>query len=358
MDAFPIAARSLERYFKVDGRSLERAYKEKMSGFRQWGQADHAMDWMLLPQNMGRRMSLDESMHAKDLFTFLTNKDGHGKKGTLAAVARGTKVAEVERVLMQIPEGQRLAVEEITMDFSDSMCQIAKRCFPNATIVIDCFHIVQRVCDALNEMRMKLKRQAVVEQKKEEAEFKAKMAKRRKARAYYHKKHPRKNNGERRGRPRLRANEKFKPSTLANGDTKVDLLTRARYILPKSGNDWSERQKERAALLFELCPDIREAYSLVCKLRAVFRDRKISRAEAKERLHEWYREVAQSSIREVKSARDCIKSKEDEVLNFFINRSTNAAAESFNSKAKGFRSELRGVRDLPFFFYRCAMIFG
>lgn len=96
----------------------------------------------------------------------------------------------------------------------------------------------------------------------------------------------------------------------------------------------------------------------MCKLRAVFRDRKISRAEAKERLHEWYRAVAQSSIREVKSARDCIKSKEEEVLNLFINRSTNAAAESFNSKAKGFRSELRGVRDLPFFFYRCAMIFG
>ncbi|MCG9341820.1 transposase [Staphylococcus aureus] len=303
-------------------------------------------------------MSLDECMHAKDLFTFLTNKEGHGKRGTLAAVARGTKVADVERVLMQIPEEQRLAVEEITMDFSDSMYQIAKRCFPNATIVVDCFHIVQRVCDALNEMRMRHKRKAVVEQKKEEAEYKAKMAKRRKARAYYHKKHPRKKNGEKRGRPRLRANEKFKPTVLSNGDTKVDLLTRARYILPKSGEDWSERQKERAALLFDMCPDIKEAYSLVCKLRAILRDRKITRSQARERLHGWYHEVAKSSIREIKSARDCIKAKEEEVLNFFINRSTNAAAESFNSKAKGFRSELRGVRDLPFFFYRCAMIFG
>ena len=45
-------------------------------------------------------------------------------------------------------------------------------------------------------------------------------------------------------------------------------------------------------------------------------------------------------------------------LNYFVNRSTNAAAESLNSKMKGFRSELRGVRDLPFFLYRCTMIFG
>ncbi|MDD7242823.1 MAG: DDE transposase, partial [Paraprevotella sp.] len=33
-------------------------------------------------------------------------------------------------------------------------------------------------------------------------------------------------------------------------------------------------------------------------------------------------------------------------------------AESLNSKMKGFRSELRGVRDLPFYLYRCTMIFG
>ena len=32
------------------------------------------------------------------------------------------------------------------------------------------------------------------------------------------------------------------------------------------------------------------------------------------------------------------KSKEDEVLNYFVNRATNAAAESLNSKMKGFRS--------------------
>ncbi len=58
------------------------------------------------------------------------------------------------------------------------------------------------------------------------------------------------------------------------------------------------------------------------------------------------------------SAMKTLKSKEDEVLNYFFNHSTNAAAESLNSKMKGFRSELRGVRGLPFYLFSCARIFG
>jgi transposase len=68
--------------------------------------------------------------------------------------------------------------------------------------------------------------------------------------------------------------------------------------------------------------------------------------------------VSKSTLREVKSARDLIKMREEDVLNYFINHSTNAAAESLNSKLKGFRTQIRGVGDIPFFMYRCSTIFG
>ncbi|MGL5937180.1 MAG: transposase, partial [Phocaeicola sp.] len=42
----------------------------------------------------------------------------------------------------------------------------------------------------------------------------------------------------------------------------------------------------------------------------------------------------------------------EEVLNFFINRATNAFAESFNAKIKAFRASLRGVIDVKFFLFR------
>lgn len=357
MDTFPIPARSLERYFKIDGRNLERCYKEHLSGFRGWNQLEHASDWILLPWNMGEKLSIDESMHSNDLFTFLSNKDGHGKRGTLIAAVRGTKAEDVVKQLMQIPLEQRQAVKEVTMDFSDSMYSIVQQVFPNASVVIDCFHIVKRLCDGLDEMRMRFKRQAVSETKKEEREFNNNKKNRAKARAYYRKKHPNKR-GEKRGRPRLRSNEKFKPSVLPNGDTKVELLTRAKYILPKSGEKWSESQKKRAELLFGLKPRIKEAYSLVCQVRCIFKNKNLTKEQAREKLQTWYKNVSESKIREVISARDCIKYKEEQVLNYFENFSTNAAAESLNSKMKGFRAELRGVRDLPFYMYRCSMIFG
>ena len=53
-----------------------------------------------------------------------------------------------------------------------------------------------------------------------------------------------------------------------------------------------------------------------------------------------------------------LDSRESVVLNYFIARSTNASAESINSKMKAFRAQLRGVSDLPFFMYRLCTIFG
>lgn len=357
MDTYPVPARSLGRYFKIDGCTLARNYKEHLSDYREWDQRDHASEWVLLSKNMGTHLSIDESMHSNDLFTFLSNKDGHGKRGTLIAAVRGTKVSDVVKQLKKIPIAQRNAVEEVTMDFSDSMYAIVKAVFPNASIVIDCFHIVKRLCDGLDEMRMRFKRKATSEVKQAERDFKKKRAVRAKARADYREKHPLKR-GEKRGRPKCRSNERFRPSMLSNGDTKVELLTRARYILPKSGEKWSDNQKIRAGLLFELYPRLKEAYSLVCQLRSILKNRKLTKEQARKRLEAWYEAVTISGIEEIASARDCIESKQEEVLNYFDNFSTNAAAESLNSKMKGFRAELRGVRDLPFYLYRSVQILG
>ncbi len=79
---------------------------------------------------------------------------------------------------------------------------------------------------------------------------------------------------------------------------------------------------------------------------------------AKATLHKWYERVGQSRIRELLAVRDTIKGKEEYVLNYFNNKSTNASAEVLNSKIKGFSAQVRGVADLPFFMYRMMKIFG
>ena len=157
--------------FKIDGDTLENNYKEHLSGFREWDQLAHADNWLLLVENMGEHMNIDECMHARYLFTFVSNKDGHGKKGTLAAAVRGTKASVAVEVLMRIPEEKRLAVKEVT-------------------IVIDCFHAMKNQCDALDSIRMKFKRKAISGQNREKREFNRKKRNRKLARARYRKAHP------------------------------------------------------------------------------------------------------------------------------------------------------------------------
>lgn len=50
--------------------------------------------------------------------------------------------------------------------------------------------------------------------------------------------------------------------------------------------------------------------------------------------------------------------REDEFLNSFLNRATNASAESLNSKIKKFRALLHGVVDVKFFLFRLTNIYG
>ena len=354
-----MTARSLGKFYFTDGDTLERCYKESLSGFREWGQLEHAQDWVLLPDNMGEHLSIDETSLQDDLFTFLTNKDGHCKQGTLIAAVRGTKAEDVLNILLQIPAEARLKVKEITADLSESMAAIIHQAFPNAILTLDCFHIMRRCLDALEELRLRFKRDAQAEIRRLALEHKKKLERNAKRRRKNRQKNKRKKvKAKRRGRKPKRKNEKFRPPVLDNGDTTVELLTRCRCALTQTPDKWSENMKARMKLLFELYPRLKEAYDVVNKLRAIFRSSTLTKETAKEKFQEWYKVVNQCTLREVKSARNAVKSREDEVLNYFLEHSTNAAAESFNSKIKAFRAQLRGVSDLPFFMFRLCRLFG
>ncbi len=341
----------------LPGNYVERIYKEHLSGYELWEQKSHADKWILLPENQGTRYSIDETQLGDELVTILSNKDAHGGKGCIIAMVAGKKVSDVLPILLRLSEQQRKAVTEVTMDFAESMRAIVEQAFPNATIVIDCFHIIKRTCDAAEEIRLREKRVAVTEQNKERAEFNKKLELNRKRRTNYRKKHPKKYKGRKRGRKAKRKNSAFRPKILSNGETKVELLTNSKHLLSMSRDKWNDKQKERAKLLFELCPKIKEAYDLVDSLRAVFRS-KVTKAVAEKKLNEWCKKVAECTLREVKAARDLVMARKEHVLNYFLNRSTNAAAESLNSKLKRFRAQLHGVSDYTFFLFRVCRIFG
>ena len=60
---------------------------------------------------------------------------------------------------MKIPEALRMSVEEVTLDFSESMHNIVETCFPKAMRTLDRFHHQQFCLEALQELRREYRRE-------------------------------------------------------------------------------------------------------------------------------------------------------------------------------------------------------
>ena len=71
----------------------------------------------------------------------------------------------------------------------------------------------------------------------------------------------------------------------------------------------------------------------------------------------WYNKVEEAGMHSFNVIAATIYEHYDEILNFYNHRSLNAMAESFNTKIKLFRANLRGVVDKIFFLFRIAKLY-
>lgn len=207
-----------------------------------------------------------------------------------------------------------------------SMNNISRYCFPNASLVTDRFHVQKLATEAVQEIRIKHRWEAI------DAENDAIEV--------------------------ARKNKKpYKPVVLSNGDTVKQLLARSRYILYKNERKWTKNQKERSIILFELYPDIKLAYELTQKLSWIFENTK-DKIYGYTRLAQWHEKVNQAGFKSFNTISRTITNHYQTILNYFDNRSTNASAESFNAKIKAFRTQFRGVRNVEFFLFRLCQIYA
>ena len=298
-----------------------------MSGYRDWEQLEHADEWLLFADNIGPRLAIDESSLSNgELYTFVTNRDARTRERSLVAVIAGTKSEDVIAVLLRIDEARRNAVSEVTLDLSDSMRKIVRTAFPKASRVIDRFHIQKLACDAVQDLRIRHRWDAIQQANDEMEEAKLK-------------------------------GEDYIPFRYPNGDTRKELLIRSRYLLFKSADKWTDRQKQRAEILFGEYPDIQLAYGLCHSLRMIFSKNTIKDA-ARLSMARWYNKVEEAGLHSFNVIAATFYEHYDEILNFYNNRSSNAMAESFNAKIKPFRANLRGVADKKFFLFRIANLYA
>ena len=278
-------------------------------------------------KNIGKHLSLDEtSLSNGELYTILTNKNAKGQKGSIVAMIKGTKAEDIITVIKKINLSRRNMVKEVTVDMAPNMNLVIKKCFPKAETVTDRFHVQKLALEAVQEQRIK-HRWEIIEQENKAIE-KAK-----------------------------KQGDVYKDELLENGDTKRQLLARSRYLLFKPKYKWTESQKIRAQLLFELYPNIQKAYKLAMDLRAIY-DKNTDKNIARVKLAKWYNQVETLELKSFSTIAKTIQNNYEKILNYFNNRSTNAAAESFNAKVKEFRAMFRGVKDVKFFLYRLAKLYA
>ena len=318
---------TIAKFFGVEGSRLQYQYKNTLSGFDTWKDKNHAEDWLIFPENIGKRVSIDETAFSNgDLYTIITNKAAKGKEGSLIAIIKGTKSEDVINILNKIPEKLRFSVEEITLDLAGSMNLIAKKSFPYASKVIDRFHVQKLAFDAVQEIRIKYRWKAIDDE----------------------------NNMIKQARNNK---EPYNLKIFENGDTSKQLLARSRYLLFKSASKWTEDQKKRAVILFKEYPDIKLAYELSQKLSWIYENTD-NKTFALTRLANWHEKVRQANFKTFNTVSRTIELNYRDILNYFNNRSTNASAESFNAKIKGFRTQLKGIRKVDFFMFRLQKLFA
>ena len=317
---------NISSFYGVKSYTLQKHYKEFSSGFKQWKQKSHAQQYMLFPKNMSEYISIDEvALSQGELYTFVTNKKGKGKKGTLIASIKGTKSSDIIKVLEKIPLEQRKKVKEITLDMAKNMELAVKISFPEANLVTDRFHVVKLAMESLQHIRIKERWKELDKENKA-----IKQAK--------------------------KQGIKYKPIVLSNGDTPKQLLARSRYIIAKKPINLTENQKIRIELLFKLYPELEKAHKHTIEFRSIYENS--DQLKALQRFNMWINDTFEQKLETFYTTANTVKANFENILNFFTNRNTNANAESFNAKIKLFRANLRGVADTTFFLFRLHKLFA
>ena len=158
---------------------------------------------------------------------------------------------------------------------------IAAEVFYNAHVVNDRFHVQQVYNEAVDEIRVDIRRQLIAE-----------------------------DNSRDKSEP---------PMTYSNGETMRQILARSKHTLMMSQNKWTDIQRHRANILFKHYPILKAAYQLAMELRRIF-NLKISPTKALGKMNKWYEKVMALDNNNFRSVIKTFKNHAPTIINYFRRR--------------------------------------
>lgn len=203
-------------------------------------------------------------------------------------VVEGRDGESVRPYLEGLRKPDRVAVA--VMDMSEGYRQVVQLCLPRATIVVDRFHAVRRVGQALDRVRLRLQR--------------------------------------------------------GRGDERKGRLYRLRYALLKMPDEWTEGERLGLEELFEQFPELKRAWELKEEFRAWYDSP--DRATAEKELLAWEQAIKEKGPAEYQALfaeGSMLGSWREELLNYFDHSFTNGYTEGKNNRTKQLQRQAYGYRN-------------
>lgn len=287
------------------------------------------------PENVGENMAIDEKYIKQEYYTILTNAD----TGRIAMMCRSLDYPTLVVALLRFGVETLDKVKVVTRDLSATFEAVCSMVFPEAMQVADKFHIVMHLTKALQDYRVRLKK---------DAERQERLAAAKHAEKY-------KENEQKPKEERVPMSKKYLVPRLENGETRAEMLHRSRYVLYKSPYDMNEWQRKRADLLFKHFPNLKNAYNQYIQFREWYAsDPSCSKDFNDWRLSLWIKHSRELKQKPFNDFCSMIETNRDYIINYFDGYHTNAIAESTNAKIQLAAIKNRGSRDTDFFLYRIA----
>lgn len=279
---------------------------------------------------MGAHMAVDEKYINGEFYTLLTN----GETGKIALMAATTKAAQLDKAMSEFGD-KRFDVKIFTRDLAPNYDWFGREQFMNAAHVADKFHVLKNGFDALQDLRIYYRQKQLTMRREAYEVYKIK----------------------KKENPNLKF--EYTETKLKNSDTHRQLLSRSQYLLYKKQAQWTDSQKQRAEILFNLYPDIGKAYKRICEFRAwyakeniITNDNNNSIESIRNQLNEWYKKVEMDDISEILNFKHLVERNSGAILNYFTTGASNAIAESNNAKIQNLLSQNKGTKNMDFFYFR------
>jgi transposase len=271
--------------------------------------------YILKPEHIGEQMSIDDKSIGHDIYTILSNT----RSGKIAMLIESTRADELEKALGAFGK-DLLKVKSISCDMSATYLKLCKEQMPHAKTVVDKFHVMQYVYDAILDVRSRIKKNLAQELSK--------------------------------------GKEKTEKDKEILYD--IELLKRCRYRLTQSPDKWSAPVKDLMTNIFSKHKTLKMAYDLSQDFKTWYDTNTHinDKTRINDKLINWFYKVKETKIEEFIPTIKMIRKHQYEIVNYFFCKHTNANAESLNGKIQRFVVANYGLRDKDFALYRIAGYFS